>query len=199
MLFRSDRYGVLVERVVAADRDEHRALSKTVARNYAKLLAYKDEYEVARLLTSPELSRQLEAQFEPGGRVAFNLAPPIFAGKLVNGRPRKREMAWLRPLLKMLPAFRFLRGTAFDLFGLTAERRLERALIDEYEGLVALVLSHLTFESYQAAVELLNLVDRVRGFGPVKMESIVAYRQQVNEARASFLAVSVPQRTSAKA
>jgi indolepyruvate ferredoxin oxidoreductase len=187
----AERYAALVQRVVAADPDESRELSRTVARHYAKLLAYKDEYEVARLLTSPELRRELAAQFELGGRLAFNLAPPIFGGKLVNGRPRKREMSFhLRPLLKMLSALRIVRGTALDVFGRTVERRMERALIADYEELVAFVLPRLTPDSYRAATALLNLIDGVRGFGPVKLEAAAVYRQQVLEARAAFLAVT---------
>jgi indolepyruvate ferredoxin oxidoreductase len=187
----AERYEALVQRVVAADQDEHREISKIVARNYAKLLAYKDEYEVARLLTSPELRCELEAQFELGGRLAFNLAPPIFGGKLVNGRPKKREMSFrMRPMLRMLSALRVLRGTALDVFCRTVERRMERALIAEYEELVTFVLPRLTPDSYRAATALLNLIDRVRGFGPVKMEAAAVYRQQVLEARAAFLAVT---------
>ena len=185
----AERYHSLVRRVIAADQDEDRSISKTVARNYAKLLAYKDEYEVARLLTSSELRRELEAKFDLGGRLAFNLAPPSFGGKLVNGRPQKREMSWrMWPILKMLSVLRVLRGTALDVFGRTVERRMERALIAEYEELVAFVLPRLTPGSYPAAVSLLNLVDGVRGFGPVKMAAAAEYRQKVIEARAGFLA-----------
>ncbi len=180
------RYRALVERVAAREASvmpQSDALARAVARNYAKLLAYKDEYEVARLLTQPALEQQIARTFAPGGRIAFNLAPPFLAGRHVNGRPRKREFgAWLRPVLRVLAHGRHLRGSALDPFGYGAERRAERALIGEYEQLVGRVLAALTPANHAAGARLLSLADEIRGFGPVKEGAIKRYRERVQAA-----------------
>jgi indolepyruvate ferredoxin oxidoreductase len=184
------RYRELIDRVAARESSvipSSDALAHTVARVYARLLAYKDEYEVARLLTQPALAEKLRGTFAPGVRVAFNLAPPILAGRLVNGRPRKREFgAWLRPLLRMLALGRHVRGTAFDPFGYSAERRAERALIGEYEQLVARVLAALTPDTHAAGVQLLSLAEDIRGFGPVKQAAMQRYRERLSKAEQAF-------------
>jgi indolepyruvate ferredoxin oxidoreductase len=191
----AERYRALVERVAAREASVipgSDTLARAVARNYGKLLAYKDEYEVARLLTQPALEAELAGTFAPGGRVAFNLAPPILAGRLANGRPRKREFAgWLRPLLGLLAHGRHLRGTIFDPLGYTTERRTERALIGEYEHLVGRVLTALSPATHAAGVRLLSLADDVRGFGPVKAAAIERYRERSAAAERDFLSLSV--------
>ncbi len=178
----AERYAKLVERVRAAEAHAapgSQALTLAVARNYAKLLAYKDEYEVARLLTHPALRAELARSFEDGGRIALNLAPPILGGKPVNGRPRKREFgAWMLPVMRVLARGKRLRGTAFDPFGRSAERRAERALIADYEALVERTLAALTPANHAAAVERLAMVDQVRGFGPVKHAAMAAYAER---------------------
>jgi indolepyruvate ferredoxin oxidoreductase len=185
------RYRGLVERVVAREAEvagQAGPLALAAARGYAKLLAYKDEYEVARLLTQPALAQEIAKVFADGGRVSFNLAPPFLAGRGINGRPRKREFgAWLRPALRALAHGRRVRGTAFDVFGYTAERRAERAMIEQYEQLVARVLLALTVANHNAAVELLTLVEEVRGFGPVKEASIQRYRDRAQSLELAFL------------
>jgi len=190
----AERYRALVERVSAREAEvvAHRdALGRTVARAYAKLLAYKDEYEVARLLTQPALEKQIAGLFAPRARVAFNLAPPILAGRLVNGRPVKREFgAWIRPLLKVLAHGRRVRGTVLDPFSYTAERRAERALIEDYERLVDRVLAALAPSNHAAGVRLLSLADDIRGFGPVKEAAIKRYRERVQATEQEFLAAS---------
>jgi indolepyruvate ferredoxin oxidoreductase len=185
------RYRRLVDETRKVEQDMasgSEAMSFAVARNYAKLLAYKDEYEVARLLTDPALQREIEQAFAPGARLAFNMAPPIFGGRPVNGRPPKREFAarWMRPVLRLLATGKVLRGTWFDLFGLTAERRMERQLIAHYEDLVTGVLSRVTPENHAIGAELLNLADAVRGFGPVKEKAIADYRSAVAAASEAF-------------
>jgi indolepyruvate ferredoxin oxidoreductase len=188
----AERYRALVHRVAAREASvipPCDALARAAARVYAKLLAYKDEYEVARLLTQPALEEEIARIFAPGRRVAFNLAPPIAAGHRVNGRPKKREFgAWLRPVLHVLAHGRHLRGTALDPFGYTAERRAERALIDEYEQLVGRVLAALTPANHVAGVQLLSLADEIRGFGPVKEAAMQRYRERVQAAEQYFLA-----------
>jgi len=185
----AERYRTLVDRVRAAERavrPDSEALTMAVARNYAKLLAYKDEYEVARLLTHPSLREELKRNFADGARLSLNLAPPILGGKPINGRPPKREFseARMRPFLKLLSAARRLRGTGLDPFGRTAERRMERELIAEYEALVEMMLERLTADSLDASARLLGLADMVRGFGPVKEAAVKTYRARLAEERA---------------
>ncbi|MDB5577555.1 MAG: indolepyruvate ferredoxin oxidoreductase [Bradyrhizobium sp.] len=182
------RYTALVERArqaEAAVSDGADALTRTVARHHGRLLAYKDEYEVARLLTSPELKASLTRAFNDGGHIAFNLAPPFLPGRSADGRPLKREFSarWMLPLLSVLARGKLLRGTVFDPFGRSAERRMERALIADYEALVDLVLAGLTAENLDAAIGLLDLVDMVRGFGPVKANAIATYHAALPKSR----------------
>ena len=182
----------LVDRVSAREAEvvgQSGPLARAAARAYAKLLAYKDEYEVARLLTLPSLQREMAQVFAAGGRVSFNLAPPFLAGRGIKGRPRKREFGpWLRPALRILARGRRLRGTVFDLFGYTAERRAERALIAQYEQLVARVLAALTAANHPAGVELLALAEEVRGFGPVKEAAMLRYHDRAQSLEQAFRA-----------
>lgn len=185
------RYEALIRRVQAAEQAVAAgsdALALAVARNYAKLLSYKDEYEVARLLTSAALHAELKQNFTDG-RLAFNLAPPTL-GRHGPGseRPRKREFdaAYMLPLLRLLARLKRLRGTIFDPFGLTGERRMERALIRDYEALVEAVLSELSAANHRAAVDLLGLADQVRGFGPVKQSAVAIYKERLLAARRAF-------------
>jgi indolepyruvate ferredoxin oxidoreductase len=169
------RYRNLVARVrdAALDRGFGDGLPRAVAINYAKLLAYKDEYEVARLYTDGRFEQQLRDQFDGDFKISFNLAPPLLAGGTdALGRPRKRAFgAWILPLFRVLAGLRGLRGTAFDVFARSPDRRLERELIAAYEKDVATVLGVLSPATLDTAVELLSLPDRVRGYGPVKEKS----------------------------
>jgi len=150
------------------------ALPRAVAINYAKLLAYKDEYEVARLYTDGRFDKQIRDQFDGDFKVSFNLAPPLLGGaKDALGRPRKRAFgAWMMPVFRLLAKMRVLRGTVFDIFGHSADRKLERDLIAGYEKDVAHVLSVLSPLTLETAVEILSLPDRIRGYGPVKEKSV---------------------------
>lgn len=158
------RYAKLLDSI--ADK----ALKEAVAKGYHKLLAYKDEYEVARLLLSSH--EKLAAEFEGDLKVSYNLAPPVLGGKLVNGRPQKRKFGpgmtrWLRLLAKMKP----LRGTPLDVFGYTAERKMERALIKQYERDMKEWLPKADVVDPVALIALAELPLQIRGFGPVKLES----------------------------
>jgi indolepyruvate ferredoxin oxidoreductase len=170
------RYQALVKQVrdAALDRGLGDALPRAVAINYAKLLAYKDEYEVARLYTDDHFAQQLRDQFDGDFKISFNLAPPILGGaKDALGRPKKRAFgAWMMPVFRMLARMRSVRGTAFDIFGYSADRRLERDLIAGYEKDVATVLGLLSQANHDTAVELLSLPDRIRGYGPVKEKAV---------------------------
>lgn len=166
------RYRKLVDKVrdAATKGGYGEAMPRAVAINYAKLLAYKDEYEVARLFTDGKFEQQLRDQFEGDFKFSFNLAPPILGGgKDALGRPLKRSFGpRMLSVFRVLARFRFLRGTALDIFARSPDRKLERELIASYEKDVAAVLGALSPITSDAALELLQLPDRVRGYGPVK-------------------------------
>ena len=142
-------------------------LRESVAKGYHKLLAYKDEYEVARLhLTTLDKARET---FDGALRPTFWLAPPMLPGKDGAGRPKKRAFgAWMLPAFRLLARMKHLRGTRWDLFGRTAERRMERALIAEYEADMTAALAVLTPANLALVRELAELPLTIRGFGPVK-------------------------------
>ena len=167
------RYRALVQRVAAAEAAQapgRSGLAEAVTRYYFKLLAYKDEYEVARLLAGREFRAQLARMFTGDYRLRFHLAPPVLARRDPrSGAPLKRELgSWLLPVFRLLARLRFLRGTVFDPFGRQAERRLERGLIADYERLVAELTTGLAPERHALAVELASWPEHVRGFGHVK-------------------------------
>lgn len=171
------KYQALVEKVrmAALQGGYGEGLPRAVAINYAKLLAYKDEYEVARLFTDGRFQRQLNDQFEGDFKFSFNLAPPMLPGKDAMGRPKKRQFGpWMLPVFRGLKSFRFLRGTALDPFGRSEERRTERDLIAGYEKDVETVVTLLSPATYDTALALLSLPDTIRGYGPVKLASIEA-------------------------
>lgn len=172
----ANKYASFIEKVAAAEKasggtDE---LTKSVARNYAKLLAYKDEYEVARLYSSDTFRAKLDAQFDGKMKLSLHLAPPILPGKdTATGRPKKREFGtWIFPVFKTLASLKGLRGTALDIFGYTSERKMERALITEYETTMDKVLADLTSEKLSLACEIADVPDMIRGFGPVKESNV---------------------------
>ncbi|MFK8047849.1 MAG: indolepyruvate ferredoxin oxidoreductase family protein [Halioglobus sp.] len=146
------------------------SLAEIAAKNLYKLMAYKDEYEVARLYSDGSFREKLEQQFEGDYQLRFNLAPPLFSKRDPNtGHLIKREFrAWMMKSFELLPKFRFLRGTALDVFGYTAERKQERADIEEYIELLSVLRSGLTEENYEVARQLAELPAQLRGFGHVK-------------------------------
>jgi indolepyruvate ferredoxin oxidoreductase len=164
-------------------------LALAAAEGYAKLLAYKDEYEVARLYTEPTWRQRLDEQFEGAYRVEFHMAPPLLSRPdPATGRPRKRAFGgWLARLFPLLAACRRLRGTPLDPFGRRHERRMERALIRHYEALMERVLANLDARNHSHAVALLDLPRGIRGFGPVKARSISAAKRRESELMAAFL------------
>jgi len=180
----ANRYTAFVERVEQAEQGlgfEGDVLSETVARSYYKLLAIKDEYEVARLYTDGSFAEEISKTFEGNFKIKYHMAPPIFGVKKGPlGRPKKYEFGpWMKAALGIMRRMRFLRGTAFDIFGMTAERRMQRAMITDYEKLVEEVLSELKHDNFTAAVELLSKVRDVRGYGPVFDEAVEKYEKQL--------------------
>jgi indolepyruvate ferredoxin oxidoreductase len=172
------RYRALVDKVAEAVQrlGVDPAIVRSVAINYAKLLAYKDEYEVARLFTDGRFEREVREHFEGDFRLSYNLAPPLLPAQDDGiGRPKKRVFGpWMRTGFRLLAGLRGLRGTAFDVFGYSHDRKLERALIEEYESDVKLVLERLSPAAETTALALLSLPDEIRGYGPVKE---AAYRK----------------------
>ncbi|MEO1139540.1 MAG: indolepyruvate ferredoxin oxidoreductase family protein [Pseudomonadota bacterium] len=159
-------------------------VKEAVAQGYHKLLSYKDEYEVARLLlTSRE---KAQAEFAGDLKMTFHLAPPILGGKGPDGRPKKREFgAWLQRPLRLLAKMRGLRGTPLDIFGYTSERRMERALIKTYERDMTLVLPELDPQTRDAIIALAELPMQIKGFGHVK----AANAQKAAKQREDLLAL----------
>ena len=142
-------------------------VQKSALKGYHKVLSYKDEYEVARLLVSSR--DKARAEFEGDFKMSFNLAPPLLSKIGPDGRPMKREFGpWLERPLRILARMRWLRGTPFDPFGYTAERRMERALIRQYEKDIKHVLPQLSDATRDAIVALAALPLDIRGFGPIK-------------------------------
>jgi indolepyruvate ferredoxin oxidoreductase len=155
------------------------AVRMAVVSGYHKLLSYKDEYEVARLLL--DTRSKARAEFDGDFKMTFNLAPPILSKREPNGRPIKREFgAWLERPLRLLAKLKVLRGTPFDVFGYTAERKMERALITQYETDMKAVLRVLNDQNRDAIVALAELPLQIRGFGPVKLknEGVAAKRRE---------------------
>ncbi|HKY82697.1 MAG TPA: indolepyruvate ferredoxin oxidoreductase family protein [Sphingobium sp.] len=192
----AERYGAAVGRIKALDARIGGAddrLVRAVVTNYGRVLAYKDEYEVARLLTSPAFEDSLRNAFEDGGRIEYNFAPPILGGKPVNGRPPKRAFnaRLMRPALSLMARMKGLRGTRLDLFGYTEERKKERALIAHYEGLIDLVAADLKAHNREAAVKLLEAVSAVRGYGPVKDEALEKYHGAIGALEQGFRSAEV--------
>lgn len=182
----AERYRELVERVRKVDTDAEQRLSKAVARYYFKLLAYKDEYEVARLYSDETFRKQLEAQFEGDYRLQFHLAPSWLSKRdAVTGEPRKRSFGpWMLKAFSVLARFKFLRGSALDPFGHSAERRLERELIEEYEANVAYLLAELNGSNYRTAVALAEIPEQIRGYGHVKEAALANAREQATQLKA---------------
>lgn len=150
------------------------AFATAVAKSAYKLMAYKDEYEVARLYTAPAFRESLTAQFSTAKKVSIWLAPPLFSGiDQKTGRPKKRKFGpWIFPVLKVVANMRSLRGTALDVFGYTAERRAERRLVAEYLDDVRNVCTRLSSSKLEQAVAFASLPLDIRGFGPIKERAI---------------------------
>lgn len=191
----TDRYRTLVEEVRQVDRakfpdgdDEEMLLTTAVAKNYFKLLAIKDEYEVARLYTNGEFEQQLRAQFDGGYSLKFHLAPPLLAKRdAVTGHLKKREFGgWVLPLFRQLAKLKFLRGSMFDVFGYLSERKMEQKLLVEYEQTITDVLEGLTEHNYQKAVEIASLPEKIRGFGHVKENNRKMAKEREVQLMAAF-------------
>jgi indolepyruvate ferredoxin oxidoreductase len=185
----AQRYADFVEKVRAAETKfgGGEALSKAVAKYLFKLMAYKDEYEVARLYSSREFAERMKAAFEDGYKLRYNLAPPLLAKRDAQGRLMKSEYgAWMGVAFSVLAKLKGLRGTRLDPFGHTAERRMERELIREYETLIEELLGKLTRDNLALAVELASLPEHIRGYGHVKLEHLATVRAEQQRLLTAF-------------
>jgi len=183
------RYVDMVERAHAAEAVQAKGktgLADTVARAYFKLLAYKDEYEVARLYSDGDFEKQLKRQFGDKFKLAFHLAPPLAGNRdPVSGELQKREYGpWVMTAFRVLARLKGLRGTAFDIFGYTDERKMERQLISRYEAVMDELLAGLAPDNHALVLEIAGLPMRIRGFGHVKE----ANRQAAHECLKKLLA-----------
>jgi indolepyruvate ferredoxin oxidoreductase len=179
----SQRFGKAIEAFRTFEmerRNGKQTLTRIAVKNLYKLMAYKDEYEVARLYSDPHFEAKLSAQFYGDYKVKYHLAPPILSRmNKATGRPDKIAFgSWMKHGFLMLARFKRLRGTAFDIFGYTAERRVERKLIEDYEALLRVLADRISADTEQTIARLLNLPDVVRGYGPVKEANIEKMQKQ---------------------
>jgi indolepyruvate ferredoxin oxidoreductase len=186
----SKRYTDLVGRARVAEKSvsSGATFSEAVARAWFKTLAYKDEYEVARLQVQSGFLEKTRAEFGAGARLRFHLAPPLLSTAVdARGRPRKKVFgAWVIPLFRLLASLRRLRGTPFDLFGMTAERRMERNLIGEFEAHADELLENLTATNINVACDIVNEYLEIRGYGPVKEQAASEARSRIADKIAAF-------------
>jgi indolepyruvate ferredoxin oxidoreductase len=179
----AEQYRAFVERVRAAETalgtSDAMPLTDAVARYLFKLMAYKDEYEVARLHSDAAFAAKVQAQFEGDYQPNYHLAPPLFARRNEKGELQKMRFgAWMGTAMKLLAGMKFLRGTALDVFGRSEERRNERALIAEYRSAIEGMLPTLTLGNRDAAAAFARVPEQIRGFGHVKERHLQAARLQ---------------------
>lgn len=179
----ADRYRDVVERIRFKEKEINKgsrsALAIVVARNLAKLMAYKDEYEVARLYSEPAFLEKMRSQFEgePGKdyQLKFHLAPPLLSKRNSQGQLIKQDFgSWMLPAFRVLAKCKGLRGTRFDIFGYSEERKTERFLIEDYIQMINEFSVSLTVDNIAFAIKLANIPDEIRGFGHVKERAIEA-------------------------
>jgi indolepyruvate ferredoxin oxidoreductase len=186
------RYRNLVERVRTVEAEKapgQCGLAEAVARYLFKLMAYKDEYEIARLYSETSFIDRVKSNFDGDRlRFEFHLAPPLLARRdPQTGEPKKMSFGpWMLKVFAALAKFKFLRGTMFDPFGYTAERKMERRLVADYEILLGEIIEQLTPNNHRIAVELAMIPEKIRGFGPVKQRHLVAAKAEQAALREQF-------------
>jgi indolepyruvate ferredoxin oxidoreductase len=192
-------------KIIAAVRAHEQAISPgseiltaTAARTLSRTMAYKDEYEVARLQTSPAFKAEIEAAFEGDVSISYNLAPPLFAKRdKRTGHLIKQEFGpWMKHGFAALARMKGLRGTALDPFGYTAERKMERSLIDEVEGVIERILGVVTPDQIPNAVALLAAYQDIRGYGHIKEDTLARVRERLGTLEAAVAGSPAPDRVS---
>lgn len=192
------RYRTWADKIRMAETEKapgQSALSESVARYLFKLMAYKDEYEVARLYTDTSFVERVHSTFDAGKlRFEFHLAPPLLARRdPATGEPKKISFGpWILKAFAVLSKFKFLRGTPLDPFGYTADRRTERKLLADYERLLSEIVKSLSSYNHRAAVALTSLPEKIRGFGPVKERSIAMAKAEETALYEHFRAGTSP-------
>ncbi len=191
----AERYRSLVDRAREAELiidDNGENFSRAVAKSFFHAMAYKDEYEVARLHTSEAFTRQLEATISGKPKITHHLAPPFITRRdPKTGQIRKLAFGpWIRPLLRVIAHLKVLRATPFDVFGYTRERRDERARIDEYEQTISDICTSLSSEKLQVATEIAKLTLSIRGFGHVKEHSAETAGKQLEQLMLKMAAIT---------
>jgi indolepyruvate ferredoxin oxidoreductase len=198
------KYRSFVERCAVAEQTvapgNDLSLTRAVANNLFKLMAYKDEYEVARLYCSAEFQAALKQQFEGDFTLLLHLAPPSLAKPKAGGvPPRKRAFGpWMMSCFALLARLKILRGTALDPFGYTEERRMERRLIDEYRMLIEHLLPRLSPATLVPAVRLAGLPEKIRGYGHVKAASVETVKREEQLLLRQFDAIVAPLSSASK-
>ena len=158
-----------VRRVEQQKTPAFTSLTQAVARYAFKLMAYKDEYEVARLYTSGDFERKIRETFEGDYRIHFHLAPPLLAKRDADGHLRKAEYGpWMFKAFRVLSKLKRLRGGVFDIFGYSAERKLERQLIVDYFKQIDELLAGLDNDNHALAIDIASVPEHIRGYGHVK-------------------------------
>jgi len=180
------QYQSLIEQVRAAESklvgQGALKLTEAVAKYYFKLMAYKDEYEVARLHSDPAFRQRIASMFEGDYKIKYHLAPPMLSSKDAHGHLIKREFgSWVGWVFPLLSAFRFLRGSFLDPFGHTEERKTERALITQYRDLISGLLPKLSSENLPTAIALASIPEDIRGYGHVKERHLRNAKQKETE------------------
>jgi indolepyruvate ferredoxin oxidoreductase len=199
------RYRAMVERMRAAETGAlpgSTALTEAAARSLFKLMAYKDEYEVARLYTNGHFERQVASTFAGENlRYEFHLAPPLFARKdPTTGLPRKMSFGpWMMKAFRVLARLRSVRGTPLDVFGYTLERKTERRLVRDFERVLEEILGSLTPANHTLALGLANMPQKIRGFGHIKERNLKAAEAEEAELLARFRATPPEQPLAAAA
>jgi indolepyruvate ferredoxin oxidoreductase len=179
-------------RVSALKLKDGEVFVREVALTLARLMAYKDEYEVARLYTDPAFTQRLRAQFSGDFKMNFHLAPPMLPGRDASGRPKKRQFGgWMMTAFRLLAPLKGLRGTPLDPFGWFPERRVERRLIGEYRELVTQTVGRLDALNLAAGIELVRAAREIGGYGPVKQAAIGNYRRRLPGLQQAFDAAGV--------
>jgi len=156
-------------------------LTEAVARYLSKLMAYKDEYEVARLYTSGDFQRRLKQQFDGDYKLQFHLAPPMLSPtNRKTGKPGKIAFgAWMFSAFRFLAKFKGLRGTPLDIFGYTPERKRERQLIQDYRATIETLMGMMNESNHAGIVEIASLPEMIKGFGYIKDENVAAYEAEL--------------------
>ena len=181
-------YQAFVEKVRAVEAPLGKTtLTEAVTRYLFKLMAYKDEYEVARLHTDAGFLKKVNAMFEGDFKLNYNLAPPLVSSKNSKGELQKQQFGpWMLTVFKVLSRLKGVRGTALDVFGRTEERKMERALIDEYRHSIEEVLEKLAVGNHATAVEIARIPELIKGYGHVKIRHLQTARHQWDALLASF-------------